>query len=72
MILPDFDKFAPTLERISKILDEETPVNQQIILEMLTVRHATGMRDLQQARFVIESMGKHAKQILNQVFPSLN
>jgi hypothetical protein len=56
---------APLLERLVKVLDSESDVvRQQVAIELLMSRHAMATGDAAIALYVIESMCKHAKQLM--------
>lgn len=56
---------APLLERLSEVLDSEPdPVRKQIAIELLMAQHAMRMGSAVNARFVIDSMCKHARQMM--------
>lgn len=58
---------APLLERLVKVLDSEPdPVRKQIAIELLMTQHASKMGDAVVAHFVIDSMCKHAKQLMKE------
>lgn len=58
---------APLLAALQRVLaSEPNPINQQIAIELLMAGHAARMgRD--RSSFVIDSMAKHAKQIIEEV-----
>ena len=70
IVLPD-DLF-PVLLQIREILRKESPLRQQMILEVLGAYHAHGMGSTQDALIVIGSIAKHSRQLLDQISPSLN
>jgi hypothetical protein len=57
------------MDKIEPILDAlEDPVKHQIVLELLTAHHAWRSGNEKDAHFVIDSMAKHAKQMLHSLF----
>jgi len=60
----------PLQEELQSILHRLPPVNQQIAIELLAVRHAFRMANKRDAMFVADSMHKHIRQLLEQAFGS--
>jgi hypothetical protein len=60
-------EIAPLLLWLQDALTSEPdPVRQQQCIEMLMAGHAMRMSNQAEGRFVIDSMSKHAKQLLAQ------
>ena len=50
----------PLLNRLLYVLDRESPVNQQIAIELLAARHAARVSSAaSEQRFVVDSIRKH-------------
>lgn len=57
------------LESVRAQLELETDdvVTQQIVIELLALSFASGMKDVESARFVIDSMHKHMLEMLGEI-----
>ena len=56
------------VRRLQGVLDEEPDrVSQQIAIELLVATHAMRMGDAATAAFVVDSMAKHIKQMMDTV-----
>jgi hypothetical protein len=57
----------PLLKKLSAVLDREpSGENQQIAIELLTVRHAIRMGDVASALRVADEMHKHVRLLIHQ------
>lgn len=58
-------------EKVIAVLDtEKDPVKQQMVIELLTARHA--LKCGKEAAFVVNSMNKHVRQLLDSAWPGPN
>jgi hypothetical protein len=59
-------ELIPHLDRLTEVLDEQDPVTQQKLIEVLAVRHLI-CADRKHRQFVLDSMVKHIRQLLASV-----
>jgi len=60
------EELLPFLDRLSLLLEKYDPVTQQKLIELLVVRHLMKVGQPNE-KFVLDSMNKHIKQIVQQL-----